>query len=221
MSDESFTDEQLHTRWREGDRRAGKKLVDRYMRKMWRFFANKVADVTDVDDLVAETFERCVSSLETFRGEARFRTFIYGIARNVLREYFRKRVRREGELELDDLAVRDFAPSASTIMRHQAEERLLLEALRSIAIKYQIVLELKFFENRTAAQIAETLDKPVGTINTWIRTGKIRLEEMLRVLSESNSVLESTMDDLEGWASSIRRHLVDHPGTGAHVSKKN
>lgn len=209
------TDEELHRRWRDGDQRAGRRLVDRYFRQMHRFFANKVIDATDVEDLAVETFERCVRALDSYRGDAKFRTFLYGIARNVLREYFRQRVRREGEVDVEDVAVRDMAPSPSTLLGELAEQRLLLEALRSIPLKYQITLELKFFENRTADQIAQIQDRPVGTINTWIRTGKLQLLAAMERLAESSAVLHSTTQDLEGWAASIRALLADEPESGA------
>src|SRR5688500_1911983 len=48
-------DEQLYQSWALGDRRAGSRLVDRFVRPIARFFANKIADVADAEELVAET----------------------------------------------------------------------------------------------------------------------------------------------------------------------
>ena len=52
---------------------------------------------TDIDDLVSETMKACASSLGRFRGESSFRTYIYGIARNVLRTHIRKAGRIWGQ----------------------------------------------------------------------------------------------------------------------------
>lgn len=203
------TDEQLHAAWRRGDRSAGARLIDRYIVPMKRFFANKVGELHDMEDLVATTFERCARGLDAFHGSSSFRTYLYGIAKNVLREYVRKKTRREGELDFEEVAARDLGPSPSAVLVEKAEQRLLLEALRVIPLDYQIVLEMAFFENRTAADISKTLDLPMGTVSSRIRRGKMRLQEALEEIADSAESLNSTMHGLDGWVKSIQERLAE------------
>ena len=49
-----------------------------------------------LEDLVQQTFMACVEGRERFRNDSTFRTYLFGVAHNVLRSHLRKR-RREGE----------------------------------------------------------------------------------------------------------------------------
>ena len=77
--------------WRAGDRAAGGRLVRRYFGEVSLFFRNKVASVEDAAELISETFLGCTRAKDVFRSETSVRHFIYAIAINVLRGYFRNR----------------------------------------------------------------------------------------------------------------------------------
>ena len=105
--------------------------------------------------------------------------------------------------------IADIGPSPSVIMAERKEQALLLQALRTIALSYQIVLELSFFESMTQAEIAEQLDIAPGTVARRIRRGKQQLYNQLELLAVSRELLESTKSDLQDWAESIRKLLED------------
>jgi RNA polymerase sigma factor (sigma-70 family) len=209
-------DSKLYARWATGDREAGGHLIDRYLGQLGRFFSNKVVASPDTEDLVALTFEVCAKNLGKFRGESSFRTYLYGIARNVLRDYVKKRGRRPSEVDFRVTRVVDLGPSPSVILGERKEQALLLAAMRAIPLELQIVLELSFFEEMTQAQIAEVLDLPPGTVASRIRRGKTLLFEQIEALADTPQLLESTMHGLRDWARSIREHLDarDEPGDG-------
>ena len=66
-----------------------------------RFLYSSGAPASDVDDLVQETFFRAFRGLESWRGDASFRSWLFTIAGNLLRDEFRKRKGRQ-MLPLDD-----------------------------------------------------------------------------------------------------------------------
>ena len=68
--------------WRAGDPRAGNELFNRHFDSVCRFFANKAGN--EVDDLIQRTFLACVEGRDRFRGDASFRGYLFGVARNVL-----------------------------------------------------------------------------------------------------------------------------------------
>jgi RNA polymerase sigma-70 factor, ECF subfamily len=199
-------DANLYAQWAAGDRAAGGYLVDRYLGRIGRFFSNKVVSPSDTEDLVALTFEVCAKNLGKFRGESKFRTYLFGIARNVLRDYVKKKG-RQPEVDFHVTRIADLAPTASVVMGERKEQALLLNAMRSIPLELQIVLELSFFEEMTQAQIAEVLDLPPGTVASRIRRGKALLFERIEAMAENPRLLESTMHGLRDWARSIREHL--------------
>ena len=200
-------DRALLEAWREGDRRAGRRLVERHLAGLGRFFANKVGHEQEAHDLVAETFERFSQALPRYRGDSSVRTFLFGIAHNVLREFIRRREREAGRGE-PLVSVADLGPSPSMVVARHQQERLLLHALRALPLEHQVVLELSLFEDMSRAEIAEVTGTPAGTIAGRLRRARELLDERLAALSDSPALLESTTTDLAQWAQSLRNTLL-------------
>lgn len=200
------TDLELLEAWKTGDRKAGSELFERHFDSICRFFANKVQ--SDVDDLVQRTFIACVEGKERFRGQSSFRTYLFGVAHNVLRSHLRKR-RREGErFEPGVTSVFDLGLSPTTLIAQRKEQLLVLQALRKIPLDHQVVLELYYWEAMTAKDLAEVLEIPEGTVRGRIRRAKQLLEEQLTTLAETDD-LQSTMSNLDGWARSLRAKVLE------------
>ncbi|MEZ4453822.1 MAG: sigma-70 family RNA polymerase sigma factor [Nannocystaceae bacterium] len=195
-------DEELLLRWRSGDRSAGEALFERYFEALARFFRNKVSD--GVEDLVQQTFVGCVEGVERLRSAASFRSFLFAIAHNLLRTSFRAQRRGITPLNPEVDSARDASPGPSTLLAQHREQRLLLEGLRTVPLDAQVLLELFYWEQLTSAEIAEVMGVPHGTIRSRLRRARELLRERLRALAESTELLDSTLQDLEGWAASLR-----------------
>lgn len=202
-----MTDEELYAAWTAGDRNAGSRLVDRYLRPISRFFANKVWDGDDAEELVGSTFEACARTLGKFRGECSFRTWLFGIAHNVMRNHARKRRPGAVELDLESSAVRDLGPSPRTHVAKRREHTLLLEALRAIPFDHQVVLELAYFEGMSRTDIAAVLGLPAGTVASRMRRADELLRAALASLAQDERQLRSTSDGLAAWAHELRERL--------------
>jgi RNA polymerase sigma-70 factor (ECF subfamily) len=200
----------LHA-WRAGDRRAGRRLVDRHLAGLGRFFANKVGHEAQAQDLVADTFERFAKALPRFREDSSVRTFLFGIAHNVLREFVRERQRDAARLQPLSSAA-DLGPSPSLAFAAHEEQRLLLHALRALPFDHQVVLELAFFEDMSRAEIAEVTETPAGTVAHRLRRAREMLADALTELSASPQLLESTTTDLRSWARSLRQAVLGISG---------
>ena len=93
IGDES--DDVLVRRAREGDHEAFAGLVDRYKRGIANFIGGAVKNAGDVADLTQDTFLRAYAHLGTFNPAlGRFSTWIYQIARNVVRTHLGKSSKR-------------------------------------------------------------------------------------------------------------------------------
>lgn len=201
-------DIELLEAWRGGDQAAGTELFDRHFRALYRFFRNKSVD--GVDDLVQLTFLGCLEGRDRLRGDASFRTYMFAIARNQLYRYWHKRNKARDDTDFESTSIHDMTPSPSSVMAKQAEERILLEALRRIPLDFQIALECYYFENMRGPQISEVLDVPEATVRSRIRRGLEHLRRQIEVVANSASLLESTLMNLDGWAQSVRNR-VDQP----------
>jgi len=151
----SREDANLLKAWRQGDLEAGELLFERYYAAVVRFFGNKV--VGDPADLIQEAFEECIRSRDRVRESDNFRSFLFGVAYNVLRRYYERLRRHDARFEPSSVSVADMCAGPVTMVATRDEHRQLLEALRRIPMDLQVVLELFYWEDMTSAQIAEAL----------------------------------------------------------------
>jgi RNA polymerase sigma-70 factor (ECF subfamily) len=199
------TDAELVERWRRGEREACAQLFERYYAGLARFFRSKVPEAAD--DLVQRTFLRCAEGLARLADAGAFRSYLFGIACNALREHYRSVHRDGARLEFTSVSAQDLAPSASAVVGWKQEQRLLLEALRRIPLEDQILLELCYWEQLPGREIAEIVGAPLGTVKAHLRRARQRLEAQLAALAGSPGTLHSTRSDLERWAGAVRQAL--------------
>jgi RNA polymerase sigma factor (sigma-70 family) len=199
------TDDELLVAWRSGDRRAGEQLFDRHFKALTRFFRNKVGGTGDgMDDLIQQTVLGLLEGKHEFRGEGSFRSFVFGVAYNVLRNHYRRARRDADRLDFGVTSIFDLAAGPSQALAARHEQQLLLQGLRKIPVEHQVLLELYFWEPLTAAEIATVLGVPEGTVRTRIRRAKQLLEAELGRLTADPRLLESTLSNLEDWAKAVR-----------------
>lgn len=200
------SDVDLLTAWRQGDRGAGERLFNRYYLPMSRFFANKAPE--DGDDLIQETFMACLRARDQIRDGCGFRAYLFAVATNVLRMYFRRRMRHGASEPIDEAKSLDLAPGPSTIMHTAEEQGVLLEALRRLPLHQQVVLELYYWERMTTEEVGQVLDLPVGTVRSHLHRGRRQLEEQLTTMPLREAVRQSTLADIDGWADSLRESIT-------------
>lgn len=187
--------------WREGDAAAGNELFERHFGRLYRFFSYKVGD--DVEDLIQKTLLACVEARDRFAGDARFSTYLLSIARNKLCDYWRRRTRNDA-LDFGVSSLADLGPTPTQMVARRREERMLLEALRSLSVDFQVALEMHYWEDMSGPELALVLGIPEGTVRSRLRRAKKALHDRLAELCESPEMLESTLQNLEGWAAALK-----------------
>ena len=172
------TDEQLFTEWRAGERAAGEALIERHYDAITRFFRFKAG--AHADDLVQRTFMVCADPARAFRAEGSFRAFLFGIARNILFEHIRLRV-RDGQPDPDFTArsLADLAPGILTVAAQKDEQRLLVQALQQLPLESQLLLELYYWEELSVDELATVTGVAAGTVKSRLHTARTRLRELL------------------------------------------
>ncbi len=185
---------------------AGNLLFERHFEAICRFFANKVGD--GVDDLIQRTFLGCIEGRDRFRKQSSFRTYLFAVAHNVLREHFRdRRGATAAEPDLSETSIDELLPSPSSVLAVHEEQRLLLEALRRIPVESQVVLELYYWEDMAAPELAQVLGIPEGTARSRLRRARELLTHKMKVLARSPTLLKDTLSDLEKWVRSLREQI--------------
>ncbi len=192
--------------WRRGDKRSGSALFARHYKAVHRFFSSKV-NASDLGDLIQSTFLACVEASERYRGDGSFRGYLLGIAYRLLCRHYRSRRRERARIDFTSVTAYDLAPTPSQVVADQAEQRLLLAALRRISVEHQTLLELFYWEGLSAGASAAVLGIPVGTAKSRIRRARQLLHAQLEALAASPALLESTIMNLDGWAQGLRERV--------------
>src|ERR1700684_2757143 len=186
------SDERLVQAVLDGDRDAFSFLVDRYKRGLGSFIGASVRQPSDVADLAQETFLRAYAHLGTFNPDlGRFSTWLYHIARNVVRTFLGRSLRRPavadlGEEQTLESTVADVsaeADPAGGVLRAEAEAEVRA-ALAELPERTRTVLALRFYDNMDYQTIATTMGLSLGNVKTLIHRGKLALAHKLREREE-------------------------------------
>lgn len=192
-------DAALLNAWTDGDSAAGNRLLERYFERLRVFFGARAEG--DVEDLVQRTLMSCVRARDSVQRASSFRAFLFTTAKHELIDHYRRRQIDVASPEPDDEASERTTPSQFAIRREQ--RRVLGVALRAIDVELQVVIALHYWEGMTTAELAETLEIPLGTVKSRLRRAKEALDEQLRGRLAAREV-DETLVSLERWAERVR-----------------
>ena len=202
-------DAQLVQAWMSGDNDAGARLVERHYDAVVRFFQTKAGRAAD--DLVQKTFLALAEARTRFRGESSFKSFLFGIARNVLFAHLRGMAKDKSRIDGDFgvSSIREFDPGVSTVAIHRAEKRLLVEGLQRLPVELQLALELYYWEELSVAELAQVLEIPPGTVKSRLHRGRQLLREAMEDLPGNAEHHASVRQLIDDWAHDVRgRHAL-------------
>ena len=162
------------------DREAVARLYDKYYSEILGYIYHCTFDGAVAEDLTSNVFLAVFRHLGRFRWrQVPFRAWLYCIATNEVRMYWRRQKRiKIVSLQMDD--NEDFAgPSTSDNIASAEEYRLLYTALLELRVKYRTVIILRYFEGKTIAEICEITATKEGTVKSQLHRGLTRLQDIL------------------------------------------
>ena len=184
MPPEHLTDEEIVRRaLKEKD--AFAPLIERYEAKLARYLERLGLSVReDREDVLQNAFIKAYRNLNSFDPELSFSSWMYRIAHNEAMSFFRARRARpqvelseEGEALIVELKDESADASASAEARISREE--LARGLSRLPEQYRDVLALRFFEDKSYAEMSDILQVPVGTVSTLVHRAKHALRAAL------------------------------------------
>ncbi|WP_428388334.1 RNA polymerase sigma factor [Mucisphaera sp.] len=162
----------------EGDAQAWRALVETYTRRVYGLLLRQCANPELAEELTQEAFAKMVKALQTdnrYQEQGRFEPWLFRIAMNGLRDEMRRRKRqavgRGGPQDtaenttdtMSSLADRSVADPLEQ-MTHEEQVAGLRQALTQLSEPDREVLHLRHTAGLSFAQIAETLEQPLGTV---------------------------------------------------------
>jgi RNA polymerase sigma-70 factor (ECF subfamily) len=163
-----------------GDRSALDQLLRNHYDRIHGVCRRIAGSTRDGDDACQEALIKIVRNLPRFDGRSAFGTWAYRIATNAALDELRKRNRRPGLHAVGDDARPEQADQTASARTDWYPERLLLdEALDRLPDDLRIAVVLRDVADLDYAEIAATLDVPLGTVKSRISRARAALADQL------------------------------------------
>ncbi len=180
---------------RDGDGSAFDRLVELTHRDTYTLALRLTGDPHEAADVTQEAYLRAYRSIDGFRGESRFSTWMYRITANCASTHMgrlRRHRRRNRELAMDEMVVDETGSHDPQARTDAAElQQQLLEALDSLPAKLRAVVVLRDSYDMSHEDIAEQLGISVSA-------AKVRLHRARRKVHEAVFADEGSQEPLDG-----------------------
>jgi RNA polymerase sigma-70 factor, ECF subfamily len=182
VADETTTDEALMLAFQAGSRDAFEQLFARYRRLLFGFFRRRLNHAADTraEDLTQDTFLVVLRATERYEPRALVRTYLYGIAFNLLANERRRQLRDAPGSTAPEPATTSDATSVVWIR----------QALAKLELSEREILMLREYEQLSYAEIAELLELPINTVRSRLFRARMALKSLLEMkpdLAANNS----------------------------------
>lgn len=191
-----LSDEELVARAQKGDRPAFAHLVDRHRVSVFNLTFRIVGNREDAEEAAQDVFVRAYRSLDRFRGDARFATWLYRIAVNVSLSSAR-RSRRDlstsslSEPEDGDDGLPMQIPDTSANPAERFEQAEFREQVRSLVSAlppiYSAVISMYHIQSLSYDEISEALELPIGTVKARLFRARAALRNLVSRSMEPDS----------------------------------
>jgi len=168
-------DQLLVDRAKSGDRHAFDLLVLKYQSRILSLVTRILSNPSDALDVVQETFVKAYRSLESFRGESAFYTWLYRIAVNTAKNYASASAKLQLDVSMESMVggtdhLPSFQDSGSPDQQSATDQlqAAILEAIEQLPDDLCQALTLRELEGMSYEDIAERMDCPIGTVRSRI-----------------------------------------------------
>ena len=172
--------QELLKKVKEGNQKAQTKLINYFWEDVFGFILKKVQDKVTADELTVVVFTKVLAKLDLYDENFEFKTWILTIAQNSVIDYWRKKSKKETLTENLAEVKNEFEKSPEELLISKQQQQRIISTIASMDINYRKILELRFFEEKSIKEIAETLNISVANTKVRIMRAKKILAELLK-----------------------------------------
>jgi RNA polymerase sigma-70 factor (ECF subfamily) len=170
-----------------GDQDAFAVLVRNHQRRAFVLALRMLNNYDEACEAVQEAFLAAWQGLHTFRGEARFSTWLYRVVYHCCLRVLEQRRRDSRDLDAataqaEHRAVLEAGQEIQSLVTDRERQETIQRAIQELPGKYRAVLILRHLQELTYEEIAQALSLPVGTIKTHLFRARNLLKERLQLL---------------------------------------
>lgn len=179
------SDEILVAQVKSGDLDAFEQLVIRYETKVYTIAYRYVGNYNDASDLAQDAFIRVYRSINSFRGDSSFLTWLYRVVTNVCKDEMRRRA-KEKTVSIDEIVEKGKSPPAE--MQNKPLEEAVLsrewqeevqQILNTLSDDHRTVVVMKDIQGYSYEEIAGYLECSLGTVKSRLNRARHILKDRL------------------------------------------
>lgn len=175
-------DQFLVDKARLGDRHAFDLIVLKYQSRLLSLVSPMLPNRSDALDVVQDTFLKAYRSLQNFRGESAFYTWLYRIAVNTCKKHISSRAKESKDVSMQDegaseLSVFQDLTSPDAEVGAEQLQAAILSAIELLPSDLKNALVLRELEGMSYDEIAETMNCPIGTVRSRIFRARDQLAQ--------------------------------------------
>ena len=163
-----------------GDQSAMEELIELWKMPIFRFFLRSLNHHEDAEDLTQRVFIRIYRSSERYLPQAKFSTWIFTIARNLLIDEIKKRKRRP------QMVFDEYIEKVGDVKGGRSAEltEILMKHLDTIPENHRTALLLRVQRELSYREIAEVMQTTEASVKTWIHRARLELRKSLSNLRQ-------------------------------------
>ncbi len=168
-----------------GNQIAFSNLLDRYWNDVYGFQLIRTKNENDAEDITIQTFSKAFDKIHTYDEAYEFKTWLITISKNIHVDLIRKN--KHNVLENTDnrnsetiKKVLDDAPTVEDRIITEQNLAALLRHIKELKAPYQQVINLRYFNEKTYAEIAEQLGEPINNVKVKLLRAKKLLAGIIR-----------------------------------------
>ena len=172
-----------------GDQKAYTELMELYREQIYYMLLKMTKSTTDADDLTIEAFGKAFKSIDKYTPEFAFSTWLFRIATNNCVDNKKKKKAQTVSIETyfvnDNQDVVEFnitspTPNPEEKIIEQQKHQILRNIIKELKPHYKILVEKRYFEEKSYEEIATELNMPIGTVKAKLFRAKEFLYNLLK-----------------------------------------
>jgi len=177
INDQSYIDQIL-----QGDARAFGILVDRYKDMVYTLCLRMVGSREEAEEVSQDTFLKAYRSLEKFKGDSKFSTWIYRIAYNSCLDRIKKNKRRLWESSIDEKDYYDVAAVESGYddLDKQARSEAIRSCLEKLPGDAGFLLTLYYLEELSLKEISKITGNNMNNLKVKLFRSRKKLVQLIQ-----------------------------------------
>jgi len=169
---------------KKNDQKAFNFLLDTFWDYVYGYQLKRLENENDAEDITIQTFSKAFDKIETFNENYTFKTWLITISKNLHIDLIRKEknalIKQKSTLSGEEYLILDDSPSIEDKLINEQNLAKLLRDIKRLKPHYQKVIQLRYFQEYSYKQMAESLNEPITNIKVKLLRAKKLLAAIIK-----------------------------------------